>query len=81
MCKLYQLGTVRQLNLYQILCTDKGVSVFSLSRGIRGVERLVGEVGYLRQMMESMKRMITGQGLEEENGETGGQVARLEETD
>ena len=25
----------------------------------------------LRQMMDSLKRMITGQGLEEENGETG----------
>ena len=27
-----------------------------------------------------MKRMITGQGLEEENGETGDQVARRQET-
>ena len=42
--------------------------------------RLVGEVGDLRHMMESMKRMITRQGLEEERGETGIQVARLEET-
>ena len=32
-------------------------------------------------MMDSMKRMITGQGLEEENGETGDQVARREETE
>ena len=39
---------------------------------------LVGEVGYLRQMMDSMERMTTGQGLEEESGETGDQVARLE---
>ena len=39
---------------------------------------LVGEVGYLRQIMDSMKRMTTGQGLEEESGETGDQVARLE---
>ena len=31
-------------------------------------------------MMDSMKRMITGQGLEEESGETGDQVARREET-
>ena len=31
-------------------------------------------------MMDNMKRMITGQGLEEENGETGDQVARREET-
>ena len=42
---------------------------------------MVGEVGDLRQMMESMKRMITRQGLEEERGVTGIQVARLEETD
>ena len=42
---------------------------------------LVGEVGDLRQMMESMKRMITRQGLEEERGITGIQVARLEETE
>ena len=39
---------------------------------------LVGEVGNLRQMVESMKRMITRQGLEEERGI---QVARLEETE
>ena len=45
----------------------------------RAVARLVEEVEDLRQMMESMKRMITGQGLEEESGETGDQVARLEE--
>ena len=32
-------------------------------------------------MTESMKRMITRQGLEEERGETGIQVARLEETE
>ena len=42
---------------------------------------MVGEVGDLRQMMESMKRMITRQGLEEEIGETWIQVARLEETE
>ena len=33
--------------------------------------RLVGELSDLRQIMDSLKRMITGQGLEEENGETG----------
>ena len=32
-------------------------------------------------MTESMKRMITRQGLEVERGETGIQVARLEETE
>ena len=31
--------------------------------------------------MESMKRMITRQGVEEERGVTGIQVARLEETE
>ena len=33
--------------------------------------KLVGELRDLRQMMDSMKRMITGQGLEEESGDTG----------
>ena len=32
---------------------------------------LVGEVEDLRKMMESLKRMVTGQGLEEKRGETG----------
>ena len=49
--------------------------------GCTEVTRLVGEVGDLRQMMGSMKRMITIQGLEEERGVTGIQVARLEETE
>ena len=43
--------------------------------------RLVGELRDLRQMLDSMKRMITGQGLEEESGETGDQVARREVTE
>ena len=42
---------------------------------------LVGEVGDLRQMMESMKKMITRQGLEAERGVTGIHMARLEETE
>ena len=33
------------------------------------------------QMMDSMKRMIKGQGLEGESGETGNQVALLEVTE
>ena len=41
--------------------------------------RLVGEVEDLRKMMESLKRMVTGQGLEEKRGETGDQEATLEE--
>ena len=52
--------------------------VLSLARVCREVARLVGEVGYLRQMMDST---ITGQGLEEESGVTGDQVARLEVTE
>ena len=43
--------------------------------------RLVGELRDLRQMLDSMERMITGQGMEEESGETGDQVARREETE
>ena len=43
--------------------------------------RLVGEVEDIRQVLETMNRMITGQGLEEESGETGDQVAGWEETE
>ena len=42
---------------------------------------LVGEVEDLRKMMESLKRMVTGQGLEEKRGETGDQEASLEEAE
>ena len=57
-----------------------GACVFTC-KGCTEVTRLIGEVRDLRQMMESMTRMITRQGLEEERGETGIQVARLEETE
>ena len=50
-------------------------------KGCRQAAMLVGELRYLRQMMDSMKRMITGQGLVEESGDTGDQVARREETE
>ena len=50
-------------------------------KGCRTVASLVGEVEDLRQMMEIMKRMVTGQELKEKRGETGDQVARLEEAD
>ena len=33
--------------------------------------RLVGEVEDIRQIMETMKRMVTGLGLEENGGQTG----------
>ena len=62
------------------LSSGGGACVFTC-KGCTEVTRLVGEVGDLRQMMESMKRMITRQGLEEERGITGIQVARLEETE
>ena len=58
----------------------RGACVFSC-KGCRQAARLVGELRDLRQMMDSLKRMITGQGLEEESGETGDQLARREETE
>ena len=50
-------------------------------KGCTEVTRLVGEVEDLRKMMESLKRMVTGQGLEEKRGETGVQEATLEEAE
>ena len=47
----------------------------------REVTRLGGEVEYLRKMMGSMKMMVTGQGLEENGGETVDRVAGLEEAE
>ena len=44
-------------------------------------QSMVGEVEDLRKMMESLKRMVTGQGLEEKRGETGDQEASLEEAE
>ena len=41
----------------------------------------MGEVEDLRKMMESLKRMVTGQELEEKRGETGNQEATLEEAE
>ena len=42
-----------------------------MCKGYREVARLVGEVEDIRQMMETMKRMFTGLGLEEKGGQTG----------
>ena len=50
-------------------------------KGCTEVARLVGEVEDLRKMMESLKRMVTRQGLEEKRGETGDQEASLEEAE
>ena len=63
-------------------------------KGCTEVARLVGEVEDLRKMMESLKRMVTGQGLEEKKrrnngsrgntgrsgGEGKGEVRRREDT-
>ena len=59
---------------------SKGACAFTC-KGCRQAAGLVGELRYLRQMMDSLKRMITGQGLEEEIEETGDQVAGQEETE
>ena len=59
---------------------SRGACAFTC-KGCRQATRLIGELRDLRQMMDRMKRMITGQGLEEESGETGDQVVRREETE
>ena len=58
----------------------KGSTVFKC-KGCTEVARLVGEVEDLRKMMESLKRVVTGQGLEETSGETWGREATLEEAE
>ena len=50
-------------------------------KGCREVERLAAEVEELRQMMESMKRIVTGLGLEEKGEETGDLMAELGEAE
>ena len=57
-----------------------GTCVFTC-KGCREVSRLVGEVEDIRHVLETMKRVMTGQGLEEESGGTGDQVAGREETE
>ena len=71
----------------------ESTSVFTY-KGCTEVARLVGEVEDLRKMMESLKRMVTGQGLEEKKrrnrgsrgntgrsrGEGKGEVRRREDT-
>ena len=47
-----------------------GTFVFEC-KGCRKVARLVQEVEYLRQIMEAMKMMVTGLGLEEREGKRG----------
>ena len=65
--------------MYTLLDRDgKGARVFTC-RGCREVARLTGEVEGLRNIMESMKMMVMGQGVEEKGGETEFRVTRLEE--
>ena len=58
----------------------KGSTVFKC-KGCTEVARLVGEVEDLRKMVESLKRMVTGQGMEETSGETGDREATLKEAE
>ena len=58
----------------------ESTSVFTC-KGCTEVARLVGEVEDLRKMMESLKTMVTGQGVEQKRGETGDQEATLEEAE
>ena len=50
-------------------------------KGCREVTRLVGEVEDLRQMMEGMKRIVTGLGLEEKGEETGDRMVEQGEAE
>ena len=50
-------------------------------KGCWEVTRCVGELEDLRKMMESMKRIVTGQGLEEKGGEIGDRMAGLDEAE
>ena len=50
-------------------------------KGCTEVASLAGEVEDLRKMVESLKRMVTGQGLEETSGETGDREATLKEAE
>ena len=58
----------------------KGSTVFKCKGCTEGA-RLVGETEDLRKMVESLKRMVTGQGLEETSGETGDREATLKEAE
>ena len=48
-------------------------------QGVYEVARLVQEVEYIRQIIETMKRMVTELGLEEKGGQAGDRVTRREE--
>ena len=50
-------------------------------QGRYGGGEVGGRSGRLRKMVESLKRMVTGQGLEETSGDTGDREATLEEAE
>ena len=64
------------------LSTDWELSTDTCSKNVYSIGPwLVGEVEDVRQVMESMKRIITGLGLEEKGEETGDRVAELGEAE
>ncbi len=65
--------------MHQLLGGDARGHLRVYMQGVysRDMTRLVGEVEDLRQMMESMKRIVTGLGLEEKGEETRDRVAEL----
>ena len=57
----------------------RGGSFTFTCKGCKRVEVLVRELAELREMLLGMKRTITGYGLEDKGGETGGREVGLEE--
>ena len=72
-------GTKKRLCFHAIGAEMRGGTRVFKCKGCREVARLV-EVDELRQMMESMKRIFTGLGLEEKGEETGDRLAELGQT-
>ena len=71
---------INQKGIYCLLFSQRS-RVYMQGVYSRDMTRLVGEVEDLRQMMESMKRIVTGLGLEEKGVETGDRVAKLGEAE
>ena len=59
--------------------TRGGGSFTFTCKGCKRVEFLVRDLAELREMLVGMKRMVTGHGLEEKGGETGGREVGMEE--
>ena len=87
--KLHIIGITESWANNNIIYAELGLEGHVMFRKDRIGRRGGGVLLYIKetipayevQMMESMKRMITRQGFEEERGITGIQVARLEETE